>query len=90
MGTTGIDNFKIGDRVIIPNGYYRVDLAGEKGTVVEVEVDDEYLTIEFDKRRGGHQGRNGLNKDGHCWHVHPEDVELLEADRVERILKKYE
>lgn len=67
-------DFKVGDRVeaIAPVG--NDDSTGVIGTIRRIEGNERIL-IEFDEDINGHDGDD--YKDGHCWWVDAEDIELV-------------
>lgn len=69
--------FKLGDRVrCIRNDGLR-ELAGKKGTVVE--VDSVTIGIDFDENINGHS-LSGKARGGHGWWLTPSFVELIDSN----------
>jgi hypothetical protein len=73
-----MNNFRIGDKVITTKS---VDLQKTiQGKIIEIkhehETHQDYL-IEFNSFMGGHDG-GGIGRDGYCWWVREQDIELLE------------
>jgi len=69
--------FKIGDRVICPNGSYtKYELKNKKGTILD---NDSTPYVEFDDDINGHSG-GGLGKASHCWAIDQNHLELLTGE----------
>ena len=75
-------SIKIGDRVFAGKAG-KAGIAGTAGTVIGHSVFDGDPLVEFDENIDGHDGlgkfqtggRNG--KQGHCWYVAEEDLEVI-------------
>lgn len=69
--------FNVGDRVIGKGCWCGFGLHGKTGTIIE--KGEWACLVEFDENVGGHNGTNAKvkGKDGHCWWVLCEDLELI-------------
>lgn len=71
--------FKVGDRVKLLSADFGSTEVGDLGTIIV--VDGDCIAVEFDKACGGHDC--GCGKDGHCWWVYRETVELIAEEPKE-------
>lgn len=71
--------FKVGDRIVGREDSRHYNIKRKEGTIIEIRHNE--LLVEFDKYINGHDGNwNVHGKDGHCWHVHQEDIELVKTE----------
>jgi hypothetical protein len=72
--------YKIGDRVIAIDKVGHKDVTGVKGTVIDVDTDDNTYLVEFDDSVKGHDGNwcaRKKGKPGHCWWCGKDDISKI-------------
>ena len=83
--------FEIGDRVQVSTTVGNYCLRNQYGTIIGRNGMEPYdYLVEFDNDVGGHDGyeRATCNgKDGHCWYVYENELDLINYLKGEDLLK---
>ena len=77
--------FKVGDRVVVNDDFYKVDCRGLVGTVKQVEIllDINYVySIEFDVPISEGWTCIGYTKPGHGWKIRENALRLAKAEKI--------
>lgn len=83
--------FNIGDRVQVSTAVGKYCLWNQYGTIIGRNRMEPYdYLVEFDNDVGGHDGFGiGIcnGKDGHCWYVNENELDLINYLKGEDLLK---
>lgn len=73
-----LEDIRLGDRVVVKNQFCCCDLAGEVGTVIDVNPPGYQIGVEFDNEFLAGHSCNGKARNGHGRFGYADEVELYQ------------